>query len=106
LLPEAAGNLMRIAAIKIRAAALGIEKIDAAASGGYVRFGENPEVDPVTVIHLIQNEGQTYRMQGAHRLQFRLDLDDGESRFLQIEHLLDILTPATGSQNAQQKIGI
>jgi transcription-repair coupling factor (superfamily II helicase) len=106
LLPEAARNLMRIAAIKIRAAALGIEKIDAAASGGYFRFGENPEVDPMTVIHLIQNEGQTYRMQGAHRLQFRLDLDDGEARFLQIEHLLDILTPTTESQKAQQKSGI
>jgi len=102
LLPEAAGNLMRIAAIKSRAATLGIEKIDTAASGGYLRFGENPQVDPMAVINMIQNEGQIYRMQGAHRLQFRLDLNDGESRFQHIERLLEILTPAAGSRESHQ----
>jgi len=96
LLPEASRNLMRIAAIKLEAAALGIEKINAADGGGYVRFNEKPLVDPLTVINLIQNEGRTYRMQGAHRLQFHLDLSDGESRFLQIERLMDVLTPEAG----------
>ena len=97
LLPEAAGNLMRIAAIKLKAAALGIEKIDAAAGGGYVRFNEKPQVDPLTVIKLIHNEGRTYRMKGAHRLQFQLDLSDCDSRFRQVERLLDVLTPDSGS---------
>jgi transcription-repair coupling factor (superfamily II helicase) len=93
LLPDPAKNLMRIAAIKLRAAVLGIEKISASDGGGYVRFNEHPQVDPLTVIKLIQNEGRTYRMQGAHRLQFHLDLGDSESRFLQIERLLEMLTP-------------
>jgi transcription-repair coupling factor (superfamily II helicase) len=88
---------MRIAAIKLTAAALGVEKIDAADGGGYVRFSEKPQVDPLTVIKLIQNQGRTYRMKGAHRLQFHLDLSDSESRFLQIERLLDVLTPDAGS---------
>lgn len=97
LLPEAAGNLMRIAAIKLKAAALGIEKIDAAGGGGYVRFNEKPQVDPLTVSKLIHNEGRTYRMKGAHRLQFQLDLSDCDSRFRQVERLLDVLTPDSGS---------
>jgi len=41
----------------------------------------------------MQNEGQIYRMQGAHRLQFRLDLTDPALRFTKVEQLLDKLTP-------------
>ena len=47
LLPEAARNLMRIAAIKRDAAALEIEKIDASATGGYLIFGSQTSVDPM-----------------------------------------------------------
>ena len=93
LLPDAAGNLMRIAGIKLGAAALGIDKIDATDSGGYLRFSEQPKVDALKVINLIQNKGRTYRMQGAHRLQFHLDLSDIETRFVQIERLLQMLSP-------------
>jgi len=97
LLPNPAGNLLRIATIKLQAKALGINKIDASANAGYVRFGDKPLVDPLTVIRLIQNEGHVYRMKGAHQLQFRQDMDDDESRFLQIERLLDVLKPDAGA---------
>jgi transcription-repair coupling factor (superfamily II helicase) len=97
LLPEAARNLMRIAGVKLAATALGIEKIDAGDAGGYLKFGDQPQVDSLAVIKLIQNEGQIYRMQGAHRLQFHQDLSDCEARFLQIERLLELLTPENQS---------
>ena len=100
LLPEAASSLLRIAAIKLHAAELGIEKIDASIAGGYLKFGDQPQVDSLAVIKLLQNEGRTYRMQGAHRLQFHQDLNDSESRFRQIERLLDVLTPDEPSSQA------
>ncbi|MEX1266442.1 MAG: TRCF domain-containing protein, partial [Woeseia sp.] len=71
LLPEPAKNLMRIAQLRISAAALGIEKIDAADSAGYLQFGGEANVDPLRLVSLVQRKGQDYRMQGAHRLQFR-----------------------------------
>jgi len=93
LLPPAARNHMRIAVIKLAAIALGVEKIDASAKGGYLVFGDRPWTDPVSLVNLVQNEGQVYRLSGAHRLQFRLDLADAETRFRFLEKLLDNLTP-------------
>lgn len=93
LLPEAAKNHMRVAAIKIDAIALGLAKIDAAESGGYLVFGDQARTDPLALVNLVQNEGHVYRLSGAHRLKFRLDLSDPERRFRQIESLLDRLMP-------------
>jgi transcription-repair coupling factor (superfamily II helicase) len=92
LLPDAAKNHMRIAAIKLDAIALGIEKIDAADQGGYLVFGDQTNSDPVALVNLVQNKGDIYRLSGAHRLQFRLDLTNPEKRFAQIEKLLETLT--------------
>ena len=91
LLPSAAKNLLRMASIKQRAATLGIEKIDAAESAGYIVFGKNSRVDPVELISLVQNDGQTYKLQGSHRLQFRQDLSNLDVRFKSIEKLLEKL---------------
>jgi transcription-repair coupling factor (superfamily II helicase) len=93
LLPDAAKNLMRIAALKQRAAALGIEKIDAADAGGYVVFGVNSRIDPVALVKLVQNDGRSYRLQGSHRLSFRLDLEHVEARFRAIGDLMRKLAP-------------
>jgi transcription-repair coupling factor (superfamily II helicase) len=99
LLPEPAKNLMRIAAIKQDAMLLGIEKIDAAESGGYIQFGSRSRVDPVSLVQLVQEDGQTYRMQSAHRLQFRTDLSDSAQRFKFIEELLTLLVAKPGSES-------
>ncbi len=91
LLPEPARNLLRIAAIKQLAFALGIEKIDAADGGGYLVFAAESRIDPVALIQLVQNDSQTYRLQGSHRLRFTQDLSILEQRFGAIEKLLDRL---------------
>jgi len=88
LLPEPAKNLIRIAAIKQRATTLGIEKIDAADKGGYLVFGPHSHIDPVALVQLVQNDGQTYKLQGSHRLQFRGNYDDIDLRFRAVEKLL------------------
>jgi transcription-repair coupling factor (superfamily II helicase) len=93
LLPAAAKNHMRIAAIRLASISLGVEKIDASDQSGYLVFAEETRTDPVALVKLVQNEGQVYRLSGAHRLQFRLDMSEPESRFRQIEKLLDILAP-------------
>jgi transcription-repair coupling factor (superfamily II helicase) len=95
LLPDPARNFMRMAAMKLRARTLGIEKIDAADSGGYLIFAQQSHIDPVALVQLVQNDGKTYRLQGTHRLQFRLDLSDIEKRFRTIEKLLTNLAVNT-----------
>jgi transcription-repair coupling factor (superfamily II helicase) len=95
LLPDAARNYMRIAALKLRASALGIEKIDASRQGGYLVFAEETATDPVALVNLVQTKGHTYRLSGAHRLQFRLDLPNPAERFKEVEQLLDTLGAET-----------
>ena len=91
LLPEPAKNLMRIAAIKRAAHALGIEKIDAGGDGGYLVFAEESHIDPVALVQLVQNESQIYRLQGSHRLRFQQPLERLDRRFAAVENLLDTL---------------
>lgn len=100
LLPVAARNLMRIAALKRDAAALGIEKLDASDNGGFLDFGSQTSLDPVTLVQMVQNESQVYRLQGAHRLQFRQDLSDIATRFTEVENLLDRLATGTVEKKA------
>jgi transcription-repair coupling factor (superfamily II helicase) len=91
LLPPPAKNLLRIAAIKQRAAAVGIEKINASDGGGFVTFAQQSRVDPVALIELVQKDSQTYKLQGSHRLQFNLDLSNLDARFDAVEKLLEKL---------------
>jgi transcription-repair coupling factor (superfamily II helicase) len=103
LLPEAAKNLMRIAALKQRAASLGIEKIDAADAGGYLVFGDDSHIDPVALVQLVQNDSHSYRLQGSHRLRFSLDLADLNQRFRVLEDLLERLAV---KQDGTQEIAL
>ncbi len=96
LLPEATKNLMRIAAIRKRSAALGIEKIDAADAGGYLVFGSDSRIDPLGLVKLVQNDSRRYRLQGSHRLQIRDELEDVDKRFVTIENLLEQLAVKEG----------
>ena len=91
LLPDAARNLVRIAAIKQRCRDLGVTKIDAADAGGYLVFGDDSRIDPLELIKLVQNDNRRYRLQGSHRLQIREDLSNIDERFARIEKLLDRL---------------
>lgn len=101
LLPDAAKNLIRVAAIKQQAARLGIEKIDAADGGGYLVFGASSHIDPLALVQLVQGDSRTYSLQGSHRLSFRMDLSDLGRRFETIETLLDRLAIRQDQQPAE-----
>ena len=88
LLPEPARTLLRNASIKRTAALLGIEKIYASASGGYLHFASDARVDPVILVQLVQLVSRVYKLKGAQRLLFQTDLDDVERRYRFVEELL------------------
>ncbi len=96
LLPDATRNLIRVAALRKLATQLGIEKIDAADSGGYIVFGEDSRIDPLALIKLVQNDSRRYKLQGSHRLQFKGELGDIDQRFATIENLLEKLAVKEG----------
>jgi transcription-repair coupling factor (superfamily II helicase) len=90
-LPQPAQSLFRSAQIKLRAAELGIRKIDAGATGGYVVFDEQNKIDAKRVMKLVQGKPKDYRLDGPLKLRFMHDARTEENLFTRIELLVELL---------------
>ncbi len=99
-LPQPARHLYRVAALKVRARALGIRKIDAGPLGGYLLFDETNDVDPQTVIRLVQRNPRTYRLDGPLKLRFTWRAEGETDRFTLIETLIEGLAPRPRTEAA------
>ncbi len=93
LLPEPAKHLFAIAELKLMATDLGIRKLDLGPTGGRLQFESKPNVDPMSVIQLIQKQSQHYAMDGPEKLRIKLELPDATSRLLAARGLLSVLQP-------------
>ena len=93
LLPDPLKNLFRVSRIKLRTLALGIEKIDVGEQNGKLIFNQNPNIDALKIIELIQADPQQYRFDGKQTLRISCQNDELESRFQQLENLLKELSP-------------
>ena len=91
LLPEPAKHLFAIAELKLMATDLGIRKIDLGPTSGRLQFESKPNVDPMTVIQLIQRQPQHYAMDGPEKLRIKLELPDATSRLQAARGLLSVL---------------
>ena len=91
LLPDPARMLFRVGEIRLRAASLAVRRIEAGPRGGHLLFGEDTDVEPLTLIRVIQEGGRTFRLDGQHKLRFSLSLEDTEQRFRHVHDLLDRL---------------
>ena len=94
LLPPQAKSLFRVAELKLKAAPLGIRKIEAGPVGGRIHFGPDTPVEPITVIRLVQQESRTFKLDGQDRLRFTMELEDRDKRFQAVETLLTRLAKA------------
>ncbi|HEX4152788.1 MAG TPA: transcription-repair coupling factor [Steroidobacteraceae bacterium] len=90
-LPPYAQSLFRSAQIKLRAAQLGIRKIDAGATGGYFIFDEDNKIDTRRVLKLIQTRPKDYRLDGPLKLRFTHEARTEENLFTGIEMMVELL---------------
>ncbi len=93
LLADATKHLFATAELKLDATALGIRKLDIGEKHGRIQFVEKPNVDPMSVIRLIQGQPKHYRMDGPDKLRLTLDLPDAASRFNAARGLIATLQP-------------
>ncbi|MEK7225190.1 MAG: TRCF domain-containing protein, partial [Bacteroidota bacterium] len=89
LLPEAARSLFRVTGLKLKAAPLGISKIDLGNRGGRLYFNKNISINPSGIIRLIQSEPLTYRFDGQDKLRVSKELSDVESRYQILSYLFE-----------------
>jgi transcription-repair coupling factor (superfamily II helicase) len=94
LLPNAAKHLFAIAELKLQATRIGIRKLDLGPTSGRLQFENKPDVDPMTVIQLIQKQPKHYAMDGPNKLRIKLELPDANSRLQAARGLLASLAKA------------
>jgi len=90
-LPEPTRNLFRIAQLRLRAAGIGIERLDAGPAGGSVSFTEQTRIDPGALILMVQRSGRSMRFDGPNRIRFSGSLAAEQQRFEFAEKLLGSL---------------
>ncbi len=91
LLPEPAKNLIAVTLLKQRAQAVGIKKIEANSKGGKFEFNENPQIDPLRMIQLIQQKSAYFKLDGPNRLRFNFDTHERNTRISLVNGILDQL---------------
>ena len=88
LLPDPVKTLFALTKIKLDAAPLGIIKIDMGEASGSVSFVENPPIDPMKLIELVQKYPNQYKFSGSSRIQVFGKFDTSESRLQFLQEFL------------------
>lgn len=88
-LPKPLNLLFAQTRLKLRAADYGIKKIDANVSSGRIEFTQNTAVDPLSLVQLIQEDPQTYKLASANQLQFRHACEEPDKKLAFIGSVLD-----------------
>jgi transcription-repair coupling factor (superfamily II helicase) len=91
LLPPPAKNLFSINMLKQHAEKLGILKIEANSKNGKFEFTDQPAIEPMRLIKLIQTQSQRFRLDGPKRLRFTLPEHAPLDRISLIEKILEEL---------------
>lgn len=91
LLPEPTKNLFAITALKIQIADVGIERIELGSAGGKITFSQQPNIDPMRLVQLVQSAPAVYQLEGANVLRFKQASETNEERIALIKQLLTSL---------------
>lgn len=88
-LPDASKNLLSVSEVKLTAAKLKVNKIEAHDKGGYFEFNPNADINPAFLVKLLQSAPKKYAMDGPTRIKFTLSLSDRRERIRFVTELLD-----------------
>ena len=97
LLPEPTLHLFAVTSLRLRAQQLGIDRIEATASGGKLRFAADTRVDPLSIVQLVQKQSGRYALAGANELRFRHDSHSPEQRIAAVDQLLALFEKSSRS---------
>jgi transcription-repair coupling factor (superfamily II helicase) len=87
LLPDPTKALFAVNEIKLTARPLGIKKVEAGPAGARLLFEQHPNIDPMTIIKLIQTQPQRYRMDGQDKLKLVQQMIEPAERIEAVEEL-------------------
>ena len=64
--------MIQLTEIKLLAKPLGIKKIEMNYKGGSIEFEKNPNINPMSIVKLIQAQPDVYQLKGQEKLTFNL----------------------------------
>jgi transcription-repair coupling factor (superfamily II helicase) len=88
LLPDQTKCLFAVAQLKLMATPLGIRKLDFGPSGGRITFRDKPDIDPMALIKLIQQQPRVFKMDGQDKLRVIMELPGSSERIRAAQDLL------------------
>lgn len=91
-LPDAARNLYAIAYLKLKAAHLGLRKVDLSAEGGRIQFEPKPNIDLMALMKLVQGNPKHYRFDGTEKLRILRQLPEPQDRLELLSRLVETLS--------------
>ncbi len=94
LLPTPLKNLFRLTRLRLKAEQIGITKIEANIKGGKIEFAGETNIEPLTIVKLVQTQPQKFKLAGANQLQFMIESTDADTRLNIVNDLLDTLRKA------------
>jgi transcription-repair coupling factor (superfamily II helicase) len=92
LLPISVQNLFVITSLKLQAQALGIIKVDIGDTKGKLEFSKTTTVEPIAIVRLVQQQANTYRLDGASTLRIEQQLAEFQDRVAFVEELFEVLS--------------
>ncbi|SFN04836.1 transcription-repair coupling factor [Dokdonella immobilis] len=97
LLPDPVKNLFTVTELKLLATPLGIRKLELGANGGRVLFTPKPNVDPLTIIRMIQTLPKVYALDGQDKLRIKLQLEGAAERLRVAREIITALAKRTAA---------
>ncbi len=91
LLPDYLKNLFSVTEIKLVAQDMGITSIEAIDTGIKIKFNEQPNINHVKLIELIQTQSKLYHFDGKQTLRILEVKEEIEQRVGQVHHVINVL---------------
>lgn len=91
LLPPATNRLFDVMRLRQRCETMAIERMELNTGGGRLVFAEEPNIDPMALIQLIQRKKDIYRFDGKQTLRIIKPFEDSEQGQAFVDELLDEL---------------
>jgi transcription-repair coupling factor (superfamily II helicase) len=92
LLPEALKALFQIAELRQIGQKLGLKKIEAGPTEGRLQFTQNTNVEPMTIINMVQQNPKQYRLLNNDQLSFTMAMETPELRLSCVYAMLSSLS--------------
>lgn len=91
LLPDQVKTLFAVHEMRFKAKRIGIRKVDVYDQGGRLMFEKEPNIDPMTIIELIQSQPARFKLDGQDKLRFIEAMPEAEDRIVALNEVLEKL---------------